>query len=189
MKNNKLNIIIALGLVLMAGLARIINHQMHLYNFELVGPVALFCGAVFTNKRIALLMPLLALLVGDLYIQIAYLLHATPMKGFYGIEQLFVYAGMIGVALLGTQMGQPKAVKVLGYAVAGSVVFFIISNFGVWAGGYYGYSIQSFINTYVLAIPFYKNTLIGHVAGAALLFGAYFLLQQALMSKTQKIKA
>ena len=40
------------------------------------------------------------------------------------------------------------------------IIFFIITNFGVWVSGSYGYTLQGFISCYILAIPFFTNTLI-----------------------------
>lgn len=190
MKNNKLNILIAVGLILMAGAARIINHEMHLYNLAPVGALGLFAGAVIKDKRLAILLPLLAQLIGDAYFSLF-----TSTQGFYAIEQQgFVYIALLAVTGLGMTMGQPKALKVLGYAIAGSMVFFLLSNFGIWISleigkpDIYGYGTgwSGLVATYAAAIPFYQHTLAGDLAGAVVLFGAYFLLQQAVASKTQK---
>jgi hypothetical protein len=193
MKNTKLNIIIAVGLVLMAGIARIVNHEMHLYNLAPVCALGLFSGAIIKDKRIAYLLPLLAQLMGDVYIALF-----TQWQGFYGIEQVCVYASLLLVTLMGTGMRQPKALKVLGYTLAGATVFFIVSNFGTWlnlqffgkADLYnYGTGFKGLVNTYVAAIPFFKHTLLGEFTGSILLFGAYYLLQTALVSKVQKASA
>lgn len=193
MKNNKLNILLAAGLIIMAGAARIVNHEMHLYNFAPVCALGLFGGAVIKDKRFAFLLPLLAQLMGDVYISLF-----TPWSGFYGVEQVCVYASLLLVTIMGTAMGQPKALKVLGYTLAGATVFFIVSNFGTWLNlqffgkaDLYGYGtgFKGLVNTYVAAIPFFKNTLAGEFSGSILLFGAYYLLQQATVSKMQKANA
>lgn len=193
MKNKQLHILIAIGLIVMAGAARIINNQMHLYNLAPVGALGLFAGAVIKDKRLAILLPLLAQLLGDAYFALF-----TNVQGFYAIEQQgFVYLGLLAVTCLGMTMGQPKALKVLGYAVAGSMVFFILSNFGIWVSlemgkpDLFGYGTgwNGLVTTYVKAIPFYKNTLASDLVGAVVLFGAYFLLQQALVSKAHKAQA
>ncbi len=191
MKNNKLNFLIAAGLIVMAGVARIVNHELHLYNFAPLCALGLFSGAVIKDKRIAILLPVLAQLMGDLYISIF-----TTWQGFYGIEQVFVYAALLLVTFMGSTMREPKAIKVLGYTVGGAVLFFILSNFGVWvametgkADLYnYGTGFTGLVNTYVAAIPFFKNTLLGELSGSIMLFGAYYLLQVAVISKAQKAK-
>ncbi len=184
MKNKSIHIILAAGLILMAATARILNYEMHLYNLAPVAAIGLFGGAVLKNKQLALLMPLLALFIGDIYIEL--FPSGAGMRGFYGAEQLFVYGGMLLVTLLGMQMKQPGAVKVLGYSVAGSLVFFVLSNFGSFISGMYGYDLSGLAATYVMAIPFFKNTLLSDLVGNTVLFGSYHLATQAFSSGLQK---
>jgi branched-subunit amino acid ABC-type transport system permease component len=44
--------------------------------------------------------------------------------------------------------------------ISSSLIFFIVSNFGMWATGYYGYTFEGFLTTYIMAIPFYTNNLL-----------------------------
>lgn len=184
MKQNYTNILIAGGLILMAAAARIVNAEMHLYNFAPVAALGLFSGAVIKDKRYAFLFAVLAQFLGDLYFQLF-----TETKGFYGISQFFTYGGLIAVTALGASMKQKKALTVLGYTISASVIFFIISNLGHFAQGWNGYSWGALVKTYVDAIPFFKNSLIGDLAGSVLLFGGYYLLQQSLTAKVIKSKA
>ena len=48
-------------------------------------------------------------------------------------------------------------------ALSGALVFFIITNFGVWLSGTYGLTIEGLINCYVLAIPFFGYTAISYL--------------------------
>jgi hypothetical protein len=45
-------------------------------------------------------------------------------------------------------------------ALAGALIFFLITNFGVWASGMYGYTISGLLGCFVLAIPFFVYNLI-----------------------------
>lgn len=192
MKNNRINSFIAIGLIAMAALSRILNHEMQWYNFAPVAALGLFSGSVVKDKRYAFAFALLAQFIGDLYISLF-----TPWQGFYGLSQLFVYGGLIAVTLLGTQLKQPKALNILGFSIAASALFFIVSNFGIWAEIQtgkadiynYGTGFPALIKTYVAAIPFFQKSLAGDLIGSTLLFGAYAMLQQALMNKMQKAKA
>lgn len=192
MKNNHTNIIIAIALILMAAVSRILNHEMQWYNLAPVGALGLFCGNVIKDKKYAFLFAILAQFIGDVYLELF-----TSWPGFYGIDQAFVYASLILITLMGIYMKQPKAWKVLGFSFAASVVFFVVSNLGVWAAielgktdiNNYGNGFTGLINTYVAAIPFFKNTLISTVAGSIILFGAYYLLQLSLNNKIQKARA
>lgn len=184
MKPNKIQIILAAGLIIMAAAARIVNHELHLYNLAPVAAIGLFGGSVLKNKSLALFMPLLALFIGDLYIQL--FPSSSFMRGFYGIEQIFVYSGMLIVTLLGMLMKQANAPKVLGFSLAGSLIFFAVSNLGAYASGMYGFGWNGFTTTYVMALPFLKNTVVSDLIGNAVLFGGYFLLQQAFSARMQK---
>ncbi len=191
MKNNKVNIIIASTLILMVGILRIINSEMHLYNFAPVCALGLFSGAIIKDKRYVFILPLLAQFFGDLYFHFF-----THIDGFYGISQLFVYIGLFSVALLGTQMRNTKALNVLGYTFAGSTLFFILSNLGIWLSiefgkidlYHYGKGMIGLYNTFYMAIPFFNNSIIGDFAGSIVLFGTYYLLQLWFYNKLQKAK-
>jgi len=165
----------------MAAAARIINSEMHLYNLAPIAALGLFSGAVIKDKRFAYIMPLLAMLVADLYFTLF-----TNVNGFYGLEQVFVYGGMALVTLLGTKMKNTGAARVLGFSLTGSVIFFIVSNFGSYLSGMWGYNFNGFTKTYVMAIPFFRNTLVSDLVGNALLFGLYALAQRSLATRIQK---
>ncbi|HYC28481.1 MAG TPA: DUF6580 family putative transport protein [Chitinophagaceae bacterium] len=186
MKQNKINIILAVGLILMAAAARIVNHELHFWNLAPVAAVGLFGGSVIHDRKLAFLMPLLALFIGDLYIQL-FPTNALQ-RGFYGMEQAFVYGAMVLVTLLGTRMKQPKVAKVLGFSLSSSLVFFAVSNLGAFAGGMWGYDLNGLTTTYVMGIPFFKYTLLGDLIGNAALFGGYYLLQQAAGSRLQSAR-
>lgn len=181
MKRNYSNILLAAGLILMASLARVVNTEMHLYNLAPVAALGLFSGAVIKDKRVAYLLPLLAMLLADLYFQFF-----TSTQGFYGGAQWFVYGGMALVTLLGTAMHKVNPLKVAGFSLMGSLVFFIVSNFGCYVSGMWGGGIHGLVTTYTMALPFFKNTIAGDMAGSTLLFGLYFIAQRSLGAKAQK---
>lgn len=184
MKRNYTNIILASSLILMGAVVRILNREMELYNLAPVAAIALFGGAVIKDKRFAYILPLLAMFLSDLYFE--FFASTAGFKGFYGSEQWFVYGAMLLVTLMGTKMGSIKPLKIFGLSVAGSVVFFLLSNLGSYASGMYGYGMQNFIHTYEMAIPFFRNTLVSDLVGNGILFGSYFLLQGAVNSKFQR---
>ena len=68
-----------------------------------------------------------------------------------------------------------------------TIIFFIISNFGVWLSGYYGHSIESLILCYTMAIPFYTNTMISTLFFAGLIeffmYSKYFLYLSTYKNK------
>lgn len=189
MKNNRTNILLAAGLILLAVVVRIVNYELHIYNLAPVAALGLFSGAVLKNKRIAYLLPLLAMFISDTYIQLF-----TPMQGFYDISQFFVYGSMAIITFMGTTMKNHKALRVVGYSIAGSAIFFVLSNFGTFLTGYWGLNFEGLVTTYLMALPFYTkegtsffaNSFLGDLIFSGLLFGAYAVLKQALTSKLAK---
>mgnify|MGYP003575374685 CR=1 FL=1 len=192
MKNNKTNFLFAVLLIVVAVITRIVTNEMQWFNLAPITAVGLFAGSVIKDKKYAFLFAVLGQLGGDLYFHFF-----TGTQGFYGIDQAFVYISLLAVTALGFAMKQPKALKVLGFSIGAAVLFFILSNFGVWVAietgkadifGY-GTGVTGLINTYVFALPFFKNTLISTVAGSVVLFGAYYLLQTGFSGKTAHVPA
>ena len=184
MKRNVTHILLAVGLILMAATTRIINAEMHLYNLAPVAALGLFSGAVIKDKRYAFVFALMGQFIADLYFQLF-----TNTPGFYGVGQLFTYGGLIAATLIGMQLKKASPVNIAAYSVAGSTAFFALSNLGVFLGGMYGYDVAGFTTTYVAAIPFFKNTLLGDLIGSTVLFGLYFSLQRAFTGKLQESAA
>ena len=185
MKRTNINIILAIFLILIAATSRIINAQLHAANFVPIAAISLFSGAIIKDKRLAFLVPLMGQFLGDVFFQLF-----THIPGFYDVAgQLFNYSALIGVTALGVGMKQPKALTTLAYLFGASTLFFLISNFGYFAGGWNGYSFAGLVKTYIDGVPFFKYTLAGDMTGGVLLFGGYCLLQQALLKKTQKVNA
>jgi len=64
--------------------------------------------------------------------------------------------------------------KVLMSSIGSSLIFFVITNFGVWASGsMYPLNVNGLISCFVLAIPFYKGTLLGFLFYSSFLFGVF----------------
>lgn len=176
---NTFTILICTALVLLAVVSRIINTETHWYGFAPVVAISLFSGAILKNKTYAYLLPLCAYLLSDLFMQ-----YFTTTPGFYGISQYFVYGGMALVVLLGTFMRRPKPLRILGFSLGSSLIFWIVSNLGVFFAGYYGFSFQGLLTTYLMAIPFYTptgtdlfvNAFAGDLLFSGALFGLYALL-------------
>lgn len=181
-KQKQLTLIIASGLVLLGAASRIFNHEMQWYNLAPITALGLFCGSVFSDRRYAFLMAILAQLIGDVYLQI------TAASGFYGIEQFFVYGSLVAVTWLGTYLKKRKTLRVLGFSIAASLVFFFLSNLGVWVAiqlgkqDLYGYGtgFPALISTYIAAIPFLERSVLADLIGSGLLFGTYALLVRVM---------
>lgn len=173
MKPQRANLLLAAVLILSTAFFRVANAELHFWNFAPVAALGLFSGAVVGDKRLAFLFTLLAQLTSDLYFQAF-----TEVPGFYGVSQIFTYAGMVAVTALGMLMQNRKAATIAGFALGGSLLFFVVSNLGVWLTGMYGLTGAGLAKTFVMAVPFYKGTLIGDALFSALLFGGYAWMQR-----------
>ena len=71
-------------------------------------------------------------------------------------------------------------------ALSGSVIFFIITNFGVWTSGMYGFSFEGLTMTYIMAIPFFYNTLLSTAIYSALIEFLYKFTKNKLSNSKWK---
>ena len=94
------------------------------------------------------------------------------------------YGAYVLTVLLGTFfLRKIEPLRVIGVSFASAVLFFVVSNFGVWAGGtMYTMDAMGLFTCYVAAIPFFKGTLLGNVVYSAVLFGAFALVERRLPS-------
>ncbi|MBI3006339.1 MAG: hypothetical protein HYY49_13155 [Ignavibacteriales bacterium] len=150
--------IIAFVLILAAALSRLIPHPP---NFAPIAAMAL-AGGVYLDKRFAFIVPFAALLLSDAII------------GFHSL-MVFVYGSFLAISFIGLWLkSHKKPLPVFGAALASSCLFFIVSNFGVWAladGAIYPRSVAGLVECYIAAIPFFQNTVLGDVLYTGVLFG------------------
>ena len=107
------NILIGSALILAAALSRLLPHPA---NFTPLAAMAL-AGGVYFNKRIALIVPLAALVISDLFI------------GFHNTI-LFVYGSFILIGLMGLWLkSHKKPLPIFGAALLSSILFFIVTKF------------------------------------------------------------
>jgi hypothetical protein len=161
---NKTRFTFLAGMILAAAFARLMPHPP---NFTPLGALALFGGASFGSKRAALLVPLAALFLSDLALGFSFI---TPV----------VYAAFLLIVGLGFWLRRrPNATRIALAAVAGAVLFFGLTNFGVWAmGTLYPQTWAGLADCYLAAIPFFRHTLVSNLAYSALLFGGLALAEK-----------
>lgn len=134
----------------------------HAPNFAPIAAIALF-GSVYLNKRYALILPIAAMFISDIFL------------GFHD-TMLYVYGAFLLTGIMGLWLRKHKNVlNILGSALASSVLFFLITNFGVWVQGMYARDLSGLVQSYVMAIPFFKNTLLGNLFYTGVFFGSYEL--------------
>ena len=133
-------------------------------NFSPVAAIALFGGAMFANRIAAFAAPLGIMLLSDMFLGF----HDTMWAVYLSIF-LIVGIGQVIRSRPGVLYGM------LG-AVAGSVLFFLITNAAVWmTGTIYAPGIGGLMESYVAGLPFYRNSLMGDLFFTGVLFGAYEL--------------
>ena len=124
------------------------------------------------------MVPLIALLVSD-YAVVRFLYHSQ-----FGWFSPYTWLGFVLVGVIGWTLRGRTTWAGVGFAsVAGSVVFFLVTNLGVWLGvnGHapmYPHTLTGLAECYVAALPFFRNTLLGDLTYAAVMFGSYYLLGQ-----------
>jgi len=154
--------LVALLLLVIAVASRVVPHP---WNFTPMIAVALFAGARLPRAWMAAVATLGCLALGDLAVGV------FPYEGMY-----WVYAPMLAVALIGrTLVGRRTISATLVAAIASGLVFFIVSNFGVWLGDMYPHSAAGLVDCYVAALPFYRNQIVGDLVFTGGLFGLHAL--------------
>jgi hypothetical protein len=161
-------ILVALGLVILAMLGRFLSIE-GLGNFTPVGAVALFAGCYLKDRKLALLVPASAMIFSDAYI------------GFHSLVPV-VYACFALTIWLGMRLSQHvSSARVLGSSLLSALNFFVVTNFAVWLfSGMYAHTAAGLGQCFLMAIPFFRNDLLGTLLYSGLLFGGYALLQQRL---------
>ena len=134
----------------------------HAANFTPVAAIAIFSGA-YLNKKYAILVPLVLMAASDLFI------------GTHNV-MLFTWGGFVLSALLGFWVRKHKsAVRVFSASLISSLVFYIVSNFGVWLMGWYPLTAKGLADCYIMGLPFLRDFVVGTLLYSAVFFGIYEL--------------
>ena len=102
--------------------------------------------------------------------------------GYHSVT-LFTWGSVLLIGLMSKFFLQSTTNRLLG-ALIGACLFYIITNFGVWSLGSYGYTLEGLITCYILAIPFFGNSLIG-----TLIFSIIIEIIMSSNSKFLKMKS
>jgi hypothetical protein len=152
-------------LVGLVAAARLVPHAP---NFTPVVAAALFAGTVLRSRVLAVGVPIAAMFISDLVI------------GFEDWRiRAVIYLALVLPVMLGIwgRRFRPR-VALLPLALSSSLLFFLASNFAVWAfSGMYTLDLAGLVRCFVLALPFLSNTVIGDLAWTIMLFGSWWLVQ------------
>ena len=144
--HNSLYLKVILALMGVVVLSRLLPHEP---NFVPVAAIALFAGTYIQNKRMALVLIMSVLLFSDIMLELFY------GNGFY-TTMIFVYGSVALIASVGFLLrGRIQRQTIMVASLTGSILFYLITNFGVWlVDGMYPLTFDGLINCYVAAIPF-----------------------------------
>ena len=157
-------------LIILGVMARFLPHPA---NFAPIGAIAIF-GGMYLPKRAALIVPLLAMLASDFFI------------GFYDFRiMLSVYGSFLFMGAVGFWIRKNKnAVSVVGGTLFGSFLFFLVTNAAVWFfGTMYAPNFAGLMQSYFMALPFFRNSLLGDLFYVGVLVGGMELVLRLAASK------
>ena len=151
----------------------------HAANFTAIGAIAMFSG-LYLPRRWAIVGPLLAMFTSDIFL------------GFYHpVTMLSVYISFVLMTGIGMAVRKNKNVAtVIGGTLLGSLTFYLITNLSVWVfSGMYTHTVSGLLQSYYMALPFFKNTIAGDLTYVTLLAGGYELAMNAARHQTTSEKA
>ena len=163
--HSRTQFILPVLLVAAATASRLIPHPA---NFTAIGAMALFSGALFRDKRLAFLLPLVAMMATDLILGF----HASMIP----VYACFAITVFIGMKIQNRQ----SAITVAAGSLVSSVVFFLVTNLPFWYAdmSLYPLTWKGLLESYTAALPFFGNQLSGDLFYNAVLFGSCFALSK-----------
>ena len=139
------NYFLPISLILILSFSRLIPHPS---NFTPILAVGVFSGFYFRNFLLGAVIVIFSMFLGDLYL------------GFHGM-MFFTYISLAIAVALGFLIKHLKFTEILFSGLASSACFFLVTNFGAWLVlDMYEKNFAGLLQSYVLAIPFFHNTLI-----------------------------
>ncbi len=159
--------------ILFGAVLRVIPHPA---NFAPIAAIAMF-GGTYLNKKLAIALPLAAMVLSDI------LIGFDSLESRIAVYGCFIFSGLIGLYI----RNHKNIGTVIGGSLLGSVVFFLVTNL-VWLHGteMYPHTFAGLIESYTNALPFFRNTLLGDLFYVSSLFGVYELV---LSWKVRHIKS
>lgn len=153
------------AVILLSAVLRLVPHWP---NFTPIAAMALFAGTYMKNRKLAFAIPMVAMLISDLFLGF----HQTMIAVYIG------FALIVGVGMMLRSRVQFTTVVLA--SLGASVIFYLLTNFAVWVSGMVGYPMNSagLIQCYVAAIPFFRNALLGDIFYTTVFFGSFYLVSR-----------
>lgn len=149
---------LVVGLILVGIVSRLVPHP---WNATPLTAIALF-GGTYVSKRWSLFLPLGIIALSDLVLG----WHSTMP---------FTWGAFVATGLLAWWIRvRPSAARIVAGSLLGSVIFFVVTNFGVWAmQTLYPKTAAGLWECYVAGLPFFRNALAGDLIYTGVLFGMF----------------
>ena len=154
---------IAFGVLIVLSASRFVPHPP---NFTSLIALSFYIPAVFGIRYIPVVI--LALFFTDLII------------GFHS-TMLFTSGSVILIGLISEYFNKSIFARICG-VLMGSLIFFFLSNFGVWLGGFYGYTFSGLLSCYILALPFFGYTVLSSLIFSVIIETVYKLYQKNIIN-------
>jgi hypothetical protein len=175
------------AIILLAAMSRLVPHSA---NFAPIGGMALFGAAYYSKHYWVFIIPVVSMWLADLVLNnIVYARYFDHFvwfyQGCYWTYGAFILIGLIGIVTL-------KKIRIQNLiltSLLASIVFFLLSNFGVWAStNMYPKNVSGLIACYTAGLPFFKNTIMGDLVYTGVLFGTFEFAQRRIPAlQLQKI--
>lgn len=174
MKNRTLVFLLITAIIVFGFAARLIPHFP---NFAPMGALALFAAAFYKRKYLALIIPAIVWWGSDLYLN-NFVYQLNEGFTFFSSFQIYNLISIALIVLLGVILFRKMNIARIALgSVSASLIFFIVSNFGVWLqGGLYTKTFDGLVNCYLMAIPFYKATFLSDMIFTVVFFSAMYFI-------------
>ena len=155
---------IAFGILIVLSASRLVPHPP---NFTALIALSFYVPAIFGVKY--LILVLISFFITDIFL------------GFHNLT-FYTWGSVVIIGLISKYFNQNTYLRSTGVFLC-ALLFFIITNFGVWLSGSYGYSINGLILCYWLAIPFFGNTILSTIFYSLIIEIFYKFLQYKKISQ------
>jgi hypothetical protein len=197
MKITRTTILTFLLLIVVASLYRVWEGRP--FGFAPQIAMAIFGGAVIKDRKLALLLPLLSMLISDVLYEVLFINGLTTIRGFY-LYQWVNYIIFAGLVFFGFLIKKINLKNVLGFTISGSIIFFLVSNFSVWITGQglsrprtfnglilcYGDAL-AFFRDYGLIPGFAGNFILGDIFFSFILFGSFYFIRKTSVERERTL--
>ena len=170
--NSSFSYLVILAVLIALGVAgRLLPHPP---NFTPMAAIALFAGFIFIKRYMAVIAVVSTMILCD------YFAFGSLSVSWFGSKSMFVVYIALLFPIVFKNFLQRKlgVLRIFGAALASSSVFFLATNFAVWAfSPMYEKTLEGLVLCYTMAIPFFQNTVAGDLIWSGAIFGTYFALR------------